>query len=117
MIDFIIRILGNAAALYVAQYFIAGFSVTGDIKQYILAGILLGLLNLIVRPILKLITFPLLIVTLGLFSLVINAILLWIVDYVFAFVSISDIRSLIWATIVVGIVNLIISGITKKRDK
>jgi putative membrane protein len=116
MVTFILRILGNALALFAAAWFVPGFQFTGGIKEYAIAGIVLGLLNMLVRPILKLISMPVIILTLGLFTIVINALLLWLVDYIFDFITISDIMALVWATIVIGIVNMIVSAITKAID-
>lgn len=113
MIGFIIRILGNSLALYAANYLIPGFVVNGSWKEYLLAGALLGLLNLTVKPVLKMITMPLIILTLGLFTLVINGLILWTVDYIFDFMSIRDVAALLYAIIVVAIVNLIISATAK----
>ena len=114
MISFIIRILGNSLALYTANYLVPGFIVNGSWKEYLLAGAFLGLLNLIVKPVLKMISMPIIILTLGLFTLVINGLLLWTVDYIFSFVSIKDVATLLYAVIVVTIVNLFIS-ITAKN--
>ena len=116
MVSFLLRITGNALALYAATWFVAGFNFTGGIKEYAIAGVVLGLLNMIVRPVLKLISMPVIILTLGLFTIVINALLLWLVDYIFEFVTISDIMALVWATIVIGIVNMIVSAMTKAID-
>ena len=116
MIRFIIRILGNSLALYVATWFVAGFNFTGGVKEYAIAGALLGLLNMVIKPILKLISMPVIILTLGLFTIVINALLLWLVDYIFDFIAISDIASLIWARIVISIVNMLLSVISKISD-
>ena len=113
MIGFVIRILGNSLALYAANYLVPGFTVNGSWKEYLLAGAFLGLLNLIVKPILKAISMPIIILTLGLFILVINGLLLWTVDYIFDFVSIKDVTALLYAVIVVAIVNLIISMTAK----
>ena len=113
MISFIIRILGNSLALYAAYYFVPGFVVSGSWKEYLMAGAFLGLLNLIVKPILKMISMPLIIITLGLFTLVINGLLLWTVDYIFDFVFTRDITALLYAVVVVTIVNLIISATAK----
>ncbi len=113
MIGFIIRIFGNSLALFVANYFVPGFVVSGGWKEYLLAGVFLGALNLIVKPVLKLLTGPLIILTLGLFTLVINGLLLWTVDYIFDFVSIKDVTTLLYAVVVVTIVNLIISVTAK----
>ena len=113
MVSFIIRILGNVLALYLAVLLVPGFIINGSIQEYALAGVVLALLNLIVRPILKAITFPLILLTLGLFTLVINALILWAVDYAFTFVTIESLVALVWATIVVSIVNLVVSFFTK----
>lgn len=113
MISFIIRILGNSLALYVAYYFVPGFIVNGSWKEYLLAGLFLGLLNLIVKPVLKMISMPFIILTLGLFTLVINGLLLWTVDYMFDFISISDITALLYATVIITIVNLFVSATAK----
>ncbi len=113
MVSFIVRIFGNILALYAAFWFVPGFSFTGGIKEYAIAGIVLGLLNMTVKPVIKLISMPFIILTLGLFTIVINALLLWLVDYIFDFIAIRDIYTLLWATVVVAFVNLIISGIVK----
>ena len=113
MIGFIIRILGNSLALYVANYFVPGFIVSGSWKEYLLAGAFLGLLTLTVKPVLKLIAMPIIILTLGLFTLVINGLLLWAVDYMCDFVSIRDTTALLYAVIVITIVNLFISATAK----
>ena len=110
---FVIRIFGTSLALYAANWFVAGFVFTGGIKEYAIAGVALGLLNMMVKPVLKLVSMPVIILTLGLFTLVINALLLWTVDYIFDFIAIQDIYTLAWATIVVSLVNVIISGIAK----
>ena len=116
MIGFIIRILGNSLALYAANYFVPGFVVSGSWKEYLLAGAFLGLLNLTVKPVLKAVSMPIIILTLGLFTLVINGLLLWTVDYIFDFVSIKDTTALLYAVVVITIVNLFIS-VTAKTIK
>ena len=117
MIKFLIRILGNSVALYAASWFVAGFVFSGNIKEYAIAGTVLGLLNLIIKPVLKFISMPIIILTLGLFTIIINALLLWLVDYIFDFIKISDIASLIWATIVISIVNMVIGTFAKVRSE
>lgn len=110
---FIIRILGNSLALYAANSFVSGFVINGGVKEFLLAGILLGILNFSVKPVLKVVSMPLIVLTLGLWTIVINALMLWTVDYVFDFILIRDLTSLVWAVIVISIVNLFISGTAK----
>jgi putative membrane protein len=116
MVSFILRILGNSAALFAATWAVAGFTIAGGIKEFAIAGTVLGLLNMTVKPVIKLIATPVIILTLGLFTIVINALILWLVDYIFDFITISDITALVWATIVVSIMNVIISAMVKSID-
>ena len=116
MVSFLLRMSGNILAIYTAAYLMPGFVFNGGLKEYAIAGVFLGLLNVIVKPIVKMISMPLIILTLGLFTLVINALILWTVDYIFDFITIVDVLALIWATITIVAVNIIISGITKMLD-
>jgi len=113
MISFIVRILGNSLAIYAATYLVPGFIINGGIKEYLLAGVLLGILNFAIRPILKVISMPLIILTLGLWTIVINALMLWTVDYAFDFVVVQDLTALVWAVIIISIVNLLVSATSK----
>ena len=113
MIGFLTRILGNSLALYAAAYLVPGFVVSGGAREYLLAGVLLGILNFAIKPILKVISTPLIILTLGLWTIVINALMLWAVDHVFDFIMVQDLTALVWATIVISVVNIFISAIAK----
>ncbi|MBP9821849.1 MAG: phage holin family protein [Candidatus Pacebacteria bacterium] len=113
MLRFIIRIIGNAVALYVASRVVSGFIVSGNWEQYLIAGAVLGLLNMIVRPALKLVSFPIILLTLGLFTFIINILMLWLLDYLVAFVSIESLMALVWSTIIIGLVNLFFETLAK----
>lgn len=73
---FLLRLLINAAALWVATKIVPGVTFTGEPGYLIVVALVFGLLNALVRPILTLLTCPLLILTLGLFTFVINAVIL-----------------------------------------
>ncbi len=75
---FLWRLLINAAALWVAIRVVDGLSFTGDWRLLFVVALVFGVLNVLVRPVLKLLTFPLLILTLGLFTFVLNAFMLWL---------------------------------------
>ena len=110
MTGLVVRILSNSLALFVATKFVDGFSVSGGWKQFLLAGAVLAFLNLLVKPILKTLTLPLIILTLGLFTFVINAAILWSLTFVFSFVAISGLIPLAIATLVIAIVNMLMPG-------
>jgi len=74
--DRIVQILVNAAALWVAVQLIAGITFIGEWWKFLLVALGFSLVNSYVRPILRVITFPITILTLGLFLLVINALML-----------------------------------------
>ena len=72
------RLIINAVALWLATRVIDGITFNGDWFTLVLVGLLFGLLNAIVRPVLKLLTLPLMILSLGLFTFVLNAFMLWL---------------------------------------
>ena len=74
----LVRLAINALALYAATRFVPGISYQGEWFHIFLVALMFGVLNTIVRPILKLFSIPLLIVTIGLFIFVINALMLWL---------------------------------------
>ncbi len=76
MVKFFIRWAINAIALYVAVLIVPGLALGGDWTSLIWVALIFGLLNALVRPLLKLLTCPLIILTLGLFTIVINTVLL-----------------------------------------
>jgi putative membrane protein len=71
--------LVNLASLWVADYFLTGFDIRSELKVYAIAAVVLILVNFIVRPILNIISFPINLVTLGLFSWLLNIALIYIV--------------------------------------
>jgi putative membrane protein len=72
------RLLITAAALWVATRVVPGISFTGDPLLLLGVALVFGVLNVVVRPVLVLFAFPFVIVTLGLFLLVLNAAMLWL---------------------------------------
>lgn len=80
----ILRILVNAFAIWLTSYLLSGFSFSGNLLNLIIIAIIFGLINALVRPIVKLLTLPITVVTLGLFTLVINTLMLmltiWLSD-------------------------------------
>ncbi|MGH9384531.1 MAG: phage holin family protein [Vicinamibacterales bacterium] len=73
-----IRLLINAAALWVATQIVPGVSYQGDGWMLIVAALVFGVLNVSVRPILFVLTLPFWLVTLGLFTFILNAFMLWL---------------------------------------
>jgi len=78
----IIRIIINAIAVWITALLIPGITLVGNIWSLLLVAIIFGLVNALIRPIVKLLTLPISIVTLGLFSLVINALMLMLTSWI-----------------------------------
>lgn len=76
------RLLINAAALWAATRLVPGISFDGDWRLLFVVALVFGVLNVCVRPILILLTLPLFILTLGLFTFVLNALMLWLTSAV-----------------------------------
>lgn len=80
--SFILGLLVNAAALWVAVRLVPGITHTGSGWSLIGVALVFGILNTIVRPVLVFLSFPVLVLTLGLFTLILNAFLLWLTSSV-----------------------------------
>lgn len=103
----LVGLLANIAALYLAHLWVADFAVIGGWKAYLIAGIVLGILNLIIKPILKIITYPLIVISLGLFLIVINALILWLAAQFTGYIIIENLFALLWATLLISAINFV----------
>jgi len=115
----IIRWLANTLALFIVAYFVPHFHYASFITLLIAAAVL-GLLNAIVRPILFFLTFPLTVATLGLFLIVLNALMLEITAWIVPGFRIDTFGWAIAGAIVLALVSLITNRIGKpaaRRDR
>ncbi len=87
----IIGVVLNGLALYVVTKFVPDVSYTGGIKFFAFGGLVIGTLNTFVKPLMKLLSFPLMLMTVGLFTFVINAVIFWLTVVAINGISISDI--------------------------
>ena len=111
----IIQILTNAVAIYVAAEIVPGFTLLENSFVILMtAGFIFGMINFFIKPILKLISIPLIIFTLGLFTIVINIAMLLLLDYFMSSLEISGIWAAFWAMIVISAVNIFIGAFSKK---
>lgn len=77
----ILRVLINAAALWVAVRFVPGISYTGSPLMLLGVAFVFGVVNTVVKPLVTLLSLPAVLLTLGLFLLVINAFMLWLTGW------------------------------------
>ncbi len=106
----IITFIANAIAFLAAGYFLPGFSITGNITDFALVIGILTLINLVVRPIIRLVLSPIILLTLGLFNIVINGFILYVIDFYFENIKIDGLATLVYATIILTIVNVLLGA-------
>jgi putative membrane protein len=112
-VPFLARLIVNAAALWVATRLVPGVTFTGGWLPFLAVAVVFGVVNAFIRPVAKILTFPLIIVTLGIFALVVNGLMLWLTS------SLSEALGLdfhvggfwaaFWGALVVSIVSTMLS--------
>ena len=112
----IIKLLINAAALWVAAWLIDGITLTDEILTILLIALVFGLINTFIRPILKLISLPVLILTLGLFTFVINAAMLAITAGLMDGLSIDGFGAALLGAVVITVVSWGLNAVLTDDD-
>lgn len=111
----ILKWLIAALAILLAAYLVPGIQVAGFVPA-LSAALILGILSITVKPLVKLITLPLSLITLGLFSLVVNAAFFWLVGKVVKGFSVEGFLAALLGSIIVSVVNYIGDKITDEED-
>lgn len=114
--NILISLVLNALALIATTYIVPGFHVD-NFMTALIAGIVLGLINAFIRPILAFISAPITILTLGLFSFVINAVVLYLASLVVPGFKLDSIMSAIIGGVVLAFVATIIASLAKEVKK
>jgi putative membrane protein len=110
----LIRLIINAAALFVVAYFVPDVQVTSIVGAFV-AAIILGIANAIIKPILIVLTLPIEILTLGLFTFVINAVLFWVVGHLGLGLVVHGWWAALWGSIILWLVSWALSAILTPR--
>lgn len=129
MKKFLSQIIAGVLGIWIADFFIPGVKIdllsnsnffgiplNSAWQIIVLLGIVLGLLNYFIKPIIKTITLPLRIITLGLFSIVINMGIIWILDYTFREITIAWLWPLFWTTVIISFLNIAIPKLLIKDE-
>jgi putative membrane protein len=110
---FFIRLIITAVALWAAVALVNGITFTGGWVSLLIVALIFGLVNAFVRPLLKLLTCPLILLTLGLFIFVINALMLWLTSALSASLGLGfhvyGFAAAFWGALVVSIVSVVLS--------
>jgi len=113
---FLLRVAVNIVAILLAAQIVPGIHVEGALAA-VAAGLLLGVVNAVVRPVLLVLTLPITLVTLGLFLLVLNGICLWLVAAVVKGFTVAGFWPAVLGAIVVSIVSWVVTVIVSDSGK
>lgn len=118
---FIYTIVTNALALFVVSLLIPNFIFTGGVAGPLLAGIIITLLNTFARPIMNLLSFPLIFLSGGLFLIIVNALILYFTSYIIAVMDIAGVSlkiegalTYVLAAVIFGLANWFIHWFFKE---
>jgi len=109
MTKFILRWVINAIAIYLAIRYVPGITFTSGLVAVIWLALIFGLVNAFVRPVLKLLTCPLILLTLGLFTLIINTFLFWLTGQIGQSFGIAITIDGFWPAFLGGLVVSVVS--------
>jgi putative membrane protein len=134
--SFLLRVLVNALAIWVAAWILPGMGIAADpsvvsavggetaasVLAYLFIGLVFGVVNAIVRPVLTILSLPITCLTLGLFAIVVNAAMLWLTSWLSSFTPLRlEIDSFLWtavlATLIIGVVSLVMGWVVPDREK
>jgi putative membrane protein len=110
MLNFLIRLVVNAIALLIVAYLLPGVHVS-SFAGALVAALVLGVVNAVLRPILIILTLPVVILTLGLFTLVINAITFYLVGHLGIGLEVHGFWTAFLGAIVLSVVSYVLSSL------
>jgi putative membrane protein len=114
MIRALVQIALNGVAVLIAAYLVPGIDYAGSLPRLLLVGLVLGVLNLIVKPVVAFFSFPLIIVTLGLFYLVINGLMLYLAAWLMPALQVQGCVPAILGGLVIALFNWVTRAFTSE---
>lgn len=107
-------VVSNAIAIWVAAKIVPGITFEVSLLNLLKAGAVLGIINSVIRPIVKLLSLPVILLTLGVFVVIINVAMLMLVSSLFDFFTIQGFWAGFLGTIIISLVNYFISWFVKE---
>lgn len=114
---FLIRLFVNALALTAAAGLIDGIEMSGGFWDVLLVALVFGVVNAFLKPILLVFSFPLLVLTLGLFALVVNALLLLLTARILDDFAVTGFGAAVLGSIVISLVTMLLGGVLEDADR
>lgn len=112
----LLQVALNGVAVWLAQKLVPGIHYSGGVKSLLLIGLVLGLINLLVKPIVKFFSLPLIVLTLGLFFLVINGAMLVLADALLTNLRIDGCMPAILGGFVIALFNWVVGAFTPEPE-
>lgn len=117
----LLRWIINAIALWIAVLLVPGIQAPDDVVPLAITAAIFGLVNALIRPVFSLLTCPLILLTLGLFTLVINALMLWLTSWIAGLLdlgfTVSGFLPALLGAIVVSIVSIVLSEFVQREQR
>ena len=113
LIKILSRIIINAIAIYAAVRLVDGIDLEINFYNLVLAGLLLGVINTFLKPILTILSLPFVLLTFGLFTIIINIGLLFLMAYLIPSFEVASFWSGLLGVLIISLVNYLLSKITK----
>lgn len=113
---FLVRLVANALAILAAAYIVPGIEVSGGLAL-VVAALVLGLVNAVVRPILLFLTLPFTLVTLGLFIFLLNAFCLWLTAWLVTGFDVHGFWPAVWGALIVSVVSWLVTIVLSDQGK
>ncbi len=107
----VLRFLGTVAAVYLTVNFVPGISVSGGWTTILVVALVWSVITMVIRPVLSILTLPLTIITFGLFSFVLNALLFWAMTIVVPGFVIAGFVSALLGAVVLSLLSWLIQKI------
>ena len=117
MRNLIIRLAINAAALWVAATIVEGIQLTGTLMEILIVAVIFGLVNALIKPVVKFFAFPLILLTLGLLTVVINALMLMLTAGLTPFLSVSSFGPAFVGSVIVSVVSMLLGSMFDDDDE
>lgn len=114
MLRAVVQIVVNAAAVWVAAHYIPGVSYQGSWVSLLIAGLVIGLINLLVKPIVSLFSFPFILVTLGLFYLVINGAMFYLASLLLPGLGVQGCLPAILGGLLIAVGNWVVRAVSSE---
>ncbi len=109
----LVQVLLNGVALLVAANIVPGIHWQGGLFYLFVAGLVFGLINLIVKPLVTILSLPLILVTLGLFFLVVNALMLYLADILLSGLTVDGFGAAFVGGIVIALFNWVVRAFSE----